>query len=126
MPAPELANRKQKAVLWPAIEVGVRNDDYGDHKVSSDKVQINVRWEEKRREAVGALGNSIAIDATVVVDREIAVGSIMWLGKKDDLATPPVNLKEVADYQEIPDVKNRKRRRVVLLVRYSNELPTLV
>ncbi len=120
MPAPELADRKQKAVLWAASGVG----DYGEHKVTA-ATQLNVRWEEKRREAVGALGNSIAIDATVVVDREVAVGSIMWLGKKDDLATPPVDLKEVVDYQEIPDVKNRKRRRVVLLVRYSNELPTL-
>ncbi|MHC4686853.1 MAG: hypothetical protein ACYTEW_21465 [Planctomycetota bacterium] len=120
MPTPESSDRKQKAVLWAATGFS----DYGRHKVS-DPVEIKVRWEERRREFTDANGNTIAVDASVVVDREVAVGSIMWLGKKADLATPPVNLKEVVGYGAIPDVKGRKIRRTVLLTRYSNELPAL-
>ena len=121
MPAIERSDRKQRSVLWAATGF----DDYGEHKVN-DPVEIKVRWEEKRRESVDNDGNTIAVDATVVVGREIAVGSIMWLGKKADLAVPPVNLKEVVGYGAIPDVKTRNIRRTVLLVRYSNELPTLI
>ena len=121
MPAIESADRKQKAVLWAATGV----DDYGEHKVSA-AVEIRVRWEEKRREGVNPNGNTIAVEATVVVDRVIAIGSIMWLGKKADLADPPVNLKQVMGRGEIPDTKGRKTRRTVLLVRHSNELPTVV
>ena len=123
MPPIELADRRQKAVLWAAVEDSF--DDYGKHKVSA-AIEVKVRWEEKKQESVDAMGNTIALDAFVVVDRVIAVGSIMWLGKKADLATPPVNLKEVAEYREVPDIKGRKSGRVVLLVRYSNELPTIV
>ncbi len=124
MPSPESSDRKQKAVLWAAT-AATGFGDYGGHKVS-DPIEIKVRWEERKRESVDANGNTIAVDATVVVDRVIGVGSIVWLGKKVDVASPPVNLKQVVAYQEVPDVKGRKIRRTVLLTRYSDELPTIV
>ena len=120
MPAIETADRHQTAMLWPASGQG----DYGKHKVTAP-IQIKVRWEDRQSETVDSQGNTIGTNATVVVDRVIAVGSIMWLGKKDDLADPPVNLKEVVDYSAIPDVKGRKTRRVVKLVRHSNKLPAI-
>ncbi len=114
--------RRQKATLWTKNG----DDDYGGAKVNA-KVEIKVRWEEKRSEAVDKDGNTIAIDATVVVDQEIAVGSIMWLGALADVADPPVNLKEVVVYNETPDLKSRGiPRRTVGLVKYSNQLPSLV
>lgn len=101
-----------------------RYDGHGEVKINA-KVEINVRWEERRREVLDANGNSIAIDATVVVGQEIAVGSVMWLGAVADVADPPVNLKQVIVYNSIPDDKGREFRQTVGLVKYSNELPTL-
>lgn len=116
----ETTSRHQKAVLWAANGF----DDYGEPKVDA-AVEIDVRWEEKLQEAVDPNGNTVAVDAVAVVNQDIVVGSIMWLGKKDDLATPPVDLKQVMAFNKIPDVKGRVFRRTVDLVRYSNELPGL-
>lgn len=121
MPPLETCRLHQKAVLWAFVG----NDNYGDVTVSA-AVEIDVRWETGNRESLDAQGNSIGINSVAVVDRVIAVGSIMWLGNLADIATPPVNLRQVSDNSEIPDLKSRKFRRVVSLVKYSNELPTIV
>ncbi len=113
--------RFQKAVLW----VFAGYDGHGDVTVSA-ATEIDVRWEERRREVLDANGNSIAIDATVVVGQEIAVGSVLWLGALADVASPPVNLKQVVVYDSIPDVKGQEFRRTVGLVKYSDSLPTIV
>ena len=120
MPSQETTSRHQKAVYWEANGF----DDNGEPKVDA-AVDLVVRWEQKRGEALNAQGNTIASDATVVVNRDIVVGSIMWLGILDDVASPPVDLWQVIDFSRIPDVKGRVDRRVVLLMRYSNELPEL-
>lgn len=112
--------RHQKAVLWAANGF----DNYGEPKVHGP-VEIAVRWEEEGQEALDAQGNNIAIDASVVVDREIPVGSIMWLGRLRDVADPPVNLNQVVSFNKIPDVKGRTFRRTALLIRYSDALPSL-
>lgn len=111
----------QKAVLWMASANVF--DGYGEHKVSAMKVPLDVRWEEGNAEAIDPQGNVIAIDALVVVDREITIGSIMWQGCIVDVADPPVNLYEVFTRNGVPDLKGRNMRRVVGLKRYSNELP---
>ena len=121
MPSPETANRHQKAVLWAANGY----DTYADIKVSA-AVEILVRWEEKQQEILDAQGNSITIEAIVVVNQDIIVGSIMSLGAKVDLATPPVGLNQVVTFDKTPDIKGRKYRRVVSLIRFSDELPTIV
>lgn len=112
--------RFQKAVLWTFAGY----DGHAEVKVNA-AAEIDVRWEEGRRQVLDADGNNIAIDAMVVVGREIAVDSIMWLGALADVATPPVNLMQVVTKKSIPDVKAREFRRTVGLVKYSNELPTL-
>lgn len=120
MPSIETACLNQKAVLWAAN--GFDRD--GEPKVDAAE-EIDVRWETGQREAIDPQGNVIAVDEVVVVDRAIIVGSVMFKGPEDDLASPPTNLKQVVTYNETPDVKGRKFRRVVGLVRYSNELPEL-
>lgn len=116
----ETTARHQKAVLWAFNSY----DNYGDVKVDA-AVQITVRWRTGQKEALDADGNTIALDSTVVVDQVIAVGSIMWLGALKDLPDTPTNLRQVVDYKGIPDIKGRNFRRVVSLMKYSNELPTL-
>lgn len=120
MPAQETTSRHQKAVLWAANGV----TDYGKIKVDA-AAEIDVRWEEGLQEAVDPNGETIAIDAMVVVDQDVVVGSIMWLGEKDDLATPPVDLKQVVSFNKIPDIKGREFRRTIGLIRFSNKLPAL-
>lgn len=120
MPALEKLFRHQKAVLWEASG----KDDYGEVTVDA-AAEITVRWAERRREGVDPQGNTIAIDATAVVDREIAVGSIMWLGALVDLPTPLTDLNQVVNYNSIPDIKGREFYRTVSLIKYGNTLPVL-
>lgn len=116
----ETSHRLQRAVLWKAS--GFDNNG----KVTVDPAEeIDVRWVEKRRGTLDAQGNTIAVDATAVVDQEIVVGSILWLGNMDDLPAIPVNLKQVATYDETPDLRGRETARSVGLVRYSETLPSL-
>ena len=122
MPPPESAHRNQKAVLWAADGF----DDYGVPKVDA-AVEIDVRWDPNQSEAVDPQGNTIAVDATVVVGQDIAIGSRMWLGTLEDynaLATAP-QFMEVSRFDKTPNIKGRVFNRIVSLVNSSKELPTL-
>jgi len=99
-------------------------DDEGQVTINA-AVELDVRWEEGRKETLDPKGNVIAIDATVVVDRDIVVGSIMWEGALADVASPPVDLYQVVTRSKVPNVKGRKFRRTVGLMRYSDSLPTI-
>lgn len=120
MPPQETTSRHQKAVLWAANGF----DNNGEVKIDA-AVEVDVRWEEKQTESLDPTGNTIRSDATVVVDQDIVIGSIMWKGILDDVTTPPVDLWQVINFSDIPDVKGRVDRRLALLIRYSNELPEL-
>lgn len=137
MPAPELAFRRQKAVYWEAIGF----DEYGQYKRQSFSIELSVRWKYGKADTVDANGNTVAVDAVVVVDRYIPVGSIFYDGSLDDLAgdvsgtgtgtdfVPAANevtLYEVLTYAETPDLKNRWIRRTVGLRRLSDTMPTSV
>ena len=120
MPSQETTSRHQKAVYWEANGF----DDNGEPKVDA-AVELDVRWEERKTETLDPRGNTIAADATVIVDQDIVVGSIVWPGALEDVADPPVDLWTVIDFSKIPDIKGRAYRRFALLMRYSNELPEL-
>ena len=117
----ETSNLHQKAVYWAATG---HEDNNGEQIVTATNIQINVRWETKRNEFTGPRSNTVAFDELAVVDREITIGSILRLGALLDLPSPLNNLRKVVDYSEIPDVKNRAKRRVVLLIKRSDRLPT--
>lgn len=118
MPAMEVDCLNQKAVLWASNGF----DNYGNPKVDA-AVEIKVRWEKGRKENLDPLTANVGIDSTVVVDRVIPLRSIMWLGALADLPSPTVDLRQVIDSGEIPDVKNRYARRVVMLTNWSDTLP---
>lgn len=121
MPRPETSDLHQKAVFWEATG---NIDDNGEPIVTATKVEINARWEIKRNEFTGSRTNTVAFDELAVVDREITIGSILRLGALIDLPSPEDNLRKVVDYSEIPDVKNRAVRRVVMMIKRSDRLPT--
>ena len=124
MPHMELSYRRQKAVLWEATGV----DDYNEPIVSAPE-ELDCRWVNKRREMVGNDGTPIAVDATVVVDREIPINSLMWEGSLDDL--PAGTSFTVADGQimkvllcnRTPDIKARVNRYTAGLMRFRDVLP---
>ena len=119
MPSPETSHLNQKALLWAASGF----DDYGASTVGSVPTEIDVRWEWGKKEGINNQGDPIAWEATVVVDQEIAIGSVMWKGKRADYSTTETKMT-VVDYREVPDIKGRRFRRIVHLARLSNTLPT--
>jgi hypothetical protein len=120
MPPLETDCRQQKAVLWSTS--GFAAD--GDHKVNAGIV-IDVRIQKDRMKMTNAQGNIIAVDAVFVVDRTIAVGSILWIGELKDVPTPPTDLLEVKTSSETPDLKGRHVRRLIGVTRFGNTLPDL-
>jgi hypothetical protein len=121
MPAIGKRNLKQDAVLWAASGT----DDYGEVTVSA-AIGIKVRWERENKEAIDALGATIAFEDAAFVDRDIADGSILWLGKLANLPNQPEDLRQVIQFAKIPDIKGRNFSRVVGLIKFSDALPTIV
>ena len=63
----ETTRRRQYAVLWAA---GTTYTEIGRKKVQS-AVQVEVRWEEKQPDAMNDNGESIRLDASVVVAQDV-------------------------------------------------------
>jgi len=115
--------RNQKAVLW--LWDGTSVDDYGKAKPAV-AIEISVRWEEVNKEVTDSEGLTIGIASQVVVDRDIPIGSLLWLGAIADIASPPVNIRQVVMVNKAQNFNGREIRRTVLLKKYSDSLPTLV
>lgn len=121
MPQPERSYRRQDAVLW---EASGNVDSYGVPLLEAP-VDIKVRWNKVRAQARDQAGNPTNIDATVVVDRVVPVGSRMWLGTHEDFlgtgsSGGTTEVMEVVRYEETPDVKARASRKMVYLARYKD------
>ena len=118
----EHAWRYQKAVYWASNGY----DEYGQPKVDIP-VELDVRWEDIYEEALDARGNSITLDAMVVVDREVPIGSIFWKGTlvAYNLLASPSGYKQAMYYGDIPDIRGQYTRQTVKLMRFSDELPDL-
>jgi len=110
----------QQAVLW--VSSGFNN--FGKPKVNAG-VEINVRWEASSKEVNDPDGNSIILDAEVVVNQIVPVHSILWLGLLTDLPSPTTNLMRVESISSIPDMKNRVTRRTLGLKAWKDSLPDL-
>lgn len=124
MPDIESDCREQDAVIWQANGF----DDDGEVTIGSAS-DNKVRWQHVEDEVTDVNGNNVAIDALVVTAIDVVVGSIMWEGKIADLPgtgeTPTSNIYRVVKFKKTPDVKGRKFRRVSMLEKYSDTLPTV-
>lgn len=134
MPAFETMDRRQYALLWERSGT----NSYGEPTVSVG-VELNptvsdggVRWVHKSQLMLDPLGNTIQVDATVVVNRDVEIGSIMWEGGLDDVpgtgtsgAPPDGQLMEVVTKDRATDLKNRYTRRTLGLKRFNGTLPTV-
>lgn len=123
MPAIETMHRHQLAMHY-----GTTPGDFGEPIADvSGRTELKVRWQYVNEEAVDAQGNSIGIDAKVVLDRDVAVGDYMWLGGIENLPSngiPTSNIMKVVGFVSTPDLKGRHIRRTALLQRFSDTLPT--
>lgn len=117
----ESMSRRQNATLWAA---GTESTSTGRKKVLAS-VAIKVRWEDEEHDVLGAGGETIKAHTLVVVDRDIAIGSLMWLGKRANWTAAVGDLKEVVSFSKVPNIKGTRFRRVVSLIRYSNALPPI-
>lgn len=126
MPPPELDGRHQKCVLWAKSS----EDSMGEVKVSKP-TEIDVRWNDTHRETTDADGNTVLADATVVVDRDIEVGSLMKLAKLKDISNARTTgagisgLVQVVRFNKTPDVKGRFYYRECFLQRFKDVLPQI-
>lgn len=113
MAAIETAFRRQKAVLWPLSSI----DGYGE-ATTSTPIELLVRWVDKKDRMKGPNGEDVETDAQVVVDRDIAIGSLMWLGALVDW-TGSGEVAEVVAKTSTPSLKGTRFRRIVGLRRYK-------
>lgn len=122
MPSPEQVNRYQAATLWAADGTYTAS---GQPKRGTP-VEIRVRWDDTRKEMLDKDGNTITVDASAVVDRDIPVHSLMrlgelaeWLGTGSSLADE--ELREVMMFNKVPDIRNRFAFREVGMMRWRND-----
>ena len=135
----ETDSRNQKAVLWPALGYDKFGKLVVDNPVSLDPANgSGVRWNTVRKERLDPKGNTITIDAVVVVNRKIANGSCMFLGSISDWVGTgtgtgsgvgtEAEVMQVYEYHETPDIKGGDPlavRRTVDLMRFRGKPPTL-
>lgn len=101
------------AVIWPFTG---RSTSDGSEVLDSPR-EIRVREERNRRNSVAADATRKTVDATLYVAEEVVLGSQVWIGRLADLPDPLVDLLVVVGYDRVPDLKNNKVRRTILLSR---------
>lgn len=125
MPALETMDLHDLVVLWSATTAV---NQFGQYVVSATPVELNGRWVGRQSSMLDHQGNTVAVDATVIVAVDIALGSILWLGGLRKLPdpdnVPKSNLMVVKMFNSTNDLKGRNTRRKVGLMRYNDKLPT--
>ena len=117
----ETSDLHQRAVLWRFDS----HDDHGQLRVFSPE-EIGVRWVENNREVVSKDGTVVVSTVQAVVEEDIPIDSILWLGELLDLPISPTDLMQVVSKSTVPDLKNRETFRELNLLRYQDTLPTIV
>lgn len=124
----ETADRYQPALLWEKV-----GQDNHNNTLISPPIEILTRWEKRHEEVTDPNGNTVALSAHVVVDRDVPEGSIMWEGSLEQWNAPgtgssgtSTDLMEVVIKRTTPDIKNRYVRRTLGLKFYRDTLPQIV
>ena len=86
----------QAAVYWAKIGV----DNYGN-PTFSDPIEISCRWEDIINEVVDASGTTIISKTKVLVDRDVLVGGVLYLGELESAMTS----ENVEDYSDAYEIK---------------------
>lgn len=160
MPALEEMDLVDDAVLWEKVPSTVRVPQAANYPQADSLGQvivlppepIMVKWEEEASEYLNSVSAIVRYNAVAKVDRYIEIGSVIWLGKYEDLPvngnwedesrnwedistnwedTPlfgtssPGDLYEVKDYYKTKDIKGNFAEHWIGLMRYKDALPTI-
>ncbi len=119
------ADRPHYAVYWPFM----RYDRFGQPVVvtNPNAIELRVRWNDVFKQIVDPKGNIISIDAQIVVDRDIPVGSVLWRGRLTDVVESgvggiglPTDYRAVIGFNGTSDLKGRDTFREVFASRQSD------
>lgn len=111
------------AVAW---EQSAGADSFGRDRIGAS-IELPARWELVTSLSSSNTEGSRRKVATVDVDRELPVGTIMWEGRKADYAKCKLkNLYEVTACDKCPDVKSRHSRITLTLTKFKGKLPGAV
>lgn len=104
--------RKQKAVYWAPLQNPRGHDQYTDdgRRKYDDPVEIRCRWENQRVEVLNENSEKVQVDATVYVDRDVAVGGKLRLGALSTLEFegPPdenTEVYEIKRFEKMPNLR---------------------
>ena len=105
---------------WPDVCARIPSDK--DLQRAEGSGRIVLSGSDKRTRVMDAKGNTVAFDATAIVDMTIPIGSRMWLGVLQDWyasgsAGVPDELMEVKYYYRTPAMREEASRRSVGLMR---------
>jgi hypothetical protein len=89
-------------------------------------VEIDVRWEETDWQVSADMSKGNAVNSVVLVDRDIATGSILRLGTLASLPSKMNNLFEVIGTNKVPDIKGVEYQWTCMLTKRQPTLPTVV
>lgn len=106
---------KQTAVLWPVSDV----DEFGRPDYDAP-VEIGCRWEAVQEEFITPEGDRELSRAKLIVDRDVDVKSMLYLGDLDDVVDPddPRNNDgawEARQFKKTPNFRGTKFLREVYL-----------
>lgn len=132
MPDPEVSALEQDACLWPFVSCDAHGGPVVDTMVELNaQDRQGVRWKWTRSEMLDPQRNTVSVDATVIVNRDVPIDSLMWLGSAADLAGTagpqdqwPSGLCQVKTSMWTLDVKGRVARRTLGVVRFRGNLPS--
>lgn len=126
MPPIEESDLNQDAVLWPRTGRSQTNRPIVGSPVElSVDADTGVRWNRIRRERVEADGSPLIIEAEVITDQEVTVGSLMFEGRLQDWVNDGTKqLMEVAACYHTPDINARVSRYKLELAKFDTKLPT--
>ncbi len=121
MPAFETMDLIHIAVLWEKIGT----DSHGE-ATHGEPDEIDCRWVGKPRAVMGSNNEPITVDATAIVEQDIPLLSLMWLGTLNEYygagsSGDDVRLMEVVAIPKADDIKGRHTRRSVRLKLYRSQ-----
>lgn len=100
-------NLEQTAVYWASPSPSGRGGYSYD-----DPVELDVRWEDKQEKFVDVNGQEMISGAIVIVDQDVDIGGILFLGDLDDLDSSeeasPGSVKqawEIRKFEKTPNIK---------------------
>lgn len=123
MPPLETFDLYQRATTWLATGL---YDRYGQALIASSPTELAVRWITNRKVTLDPKKNTVTLDAQVITNQLVPIGSHMWLGTVDSWNSSPGTgfppddeIHEVVTYKQTSDIKNRNIRYEIGLKRLN-------